>query len=239
MAQYNHTEAMHNLVAPKIIVPKVMELLNVNSVVDIGCGLGTFLRVFKEEGVKNVLGLDGPWCKKDLLFKNINQEEFLEVNMEDRIVIPRTFDLAVCLEVAEHLSPKRAASFAEDLTKLSDTILFSAAIPSQGGDHHYNEQWLSYWSTHFSTYGYQVFDVLKPYFWNNPQIFFWYKQNMVLFIKKGSEPEKVKSLIKNNLENIVHPELFNLHTNYKDKNAIKRGLRFLYKALIHKIGILN
>jgi hypothetical protein len=46
------------------------------------------------------------------------------------------FDLAVCLEVAEHLPPERAESFIRELCDLAPVVLFSAAIPGQGGTGH-------------------------------------------------------------------------------------------------------
>jgi SAM-dependent methyltransferase len=239
MSKYNHTEEMHNLSAPKEIVPKIMELINPSSVIDVGCGLGTFLNVFKSVGVKEITGVDGPWCKKELLYKNISPEEFIEVNMEERIRINKSFDLAVCLEVAEHLSESRADTFVEDLINLSDNILFSAAIPKQGGDHHYNEQWLSYWKLKFENKGYIVYDVLKPFFWNNQKIFWWYKQNMVLIIKKGKETTAINNLPVNSMENVIHPDLFNTVVDIKDKHAVKRYLRGFVKSLGYKVGLIK
>lgn len=239
MAQYTHTTAFHNLQAPREIVPYIMDLLHPHSVVDVGCGLGTFLRAFKEKGVQEIQGIDGPWCRKELLFENMQPEEFLETNMESVIVLDRKFDLAVCLEVAEHLTPQRADSFVHDLTKLSDLVLFAAAIPRQGGEHHYNEQWLGYWQTRFEQHGYQLFDVFKPMIWNNEKIFWWYKQNMVLFVKKGKAPEKLQALPTHTFGNIIHPELFETVTDYREKNAIKRYLRALYKSMLFRLGLIK
>ena len=57
--------------------------------------------------------------------------------------IDRRFDLALSLEVAEHLPPECGSEFVQTLTDLSSVILFSAAIPFQGGTDHLNEQWPS------------------------------------------------------------------------------------------------
>ena len=109
--KYRHFEELHNLDAPREIVPVIMDLVNPTSVVDVGCGLGTFIHVFKDNGVADALGIDGSWCNKELLFKYINKEEFLEKDLEQIIRIDKKFDLVVCLEVAEHLTEKRADSF--------------------------------------------------------------------------------------------------------------------------------
>jgi SAM-dependent methyltransferase len=239
MAKYNHTIGMHNLLAPIEIVPIIIDLFEPKSVVDVGCGLGTFIKIFKDKGAKKILGLDGHWCNKDLLFHNITPAEFIEIDLEQKIQINNRFDLAISLEVAEHLSPKRAKSFIEDLTNLSEVILFSAAIPNQGGDHHKNENWISYWEDLFTNYGYIKYDVLKPSIWENPNIFWWYKQNMVLFIKHGFENEKVIKLERNNLRNIIHAELFTAFADYHQKNSITRHAKLLFKSILFKVGLFN
>lgn len=85
MSRYIHEEEIHNLKDPDLIVPEIIRLLNPKSVVDIGCGIGTFLHVFKRLGVKDVLGIDGPWVDKDLLYKYIDPSEFKEFNLEEKI----------------------------------------------------------------------------------------------------------------------------------------------------------
>lgn len=231
MARYTHTTAVHNLKSPRAIVPIVQSLLNAKSVIDIGCGLGTFLKVFKQHGATRILGVDGAWCDKKLLAENIELSEFLEMDLEKPISLNERFDLAISVEVAEHLHESRADSFVNDISRLSDYIVFSAAIPSQGGDHHYNEQWLPYWAEKFEKRGYILYDVLKPLIWDNPDIFWWYKQNMVLFIKSGAENEKIKKLPVNVLSNVIHPELFHAFANPNSTNSTKRYLKLLIKSL--------
>lgn len=239
MAQYHHTEQIHNLSAPKEIVPVIMQLINPTSVIDIGCGLGTFLSVFKSAGVQEVMGVDGPWCDQKLLFKNIDSSEFQMKDLEKNLGIKKKYDLAICLEVAEHLTPKRAKSFVEELTSFSNVILFSAAIPKQGGDHHYNEQWLSYWSELFDSNGFEVHDIMRNIFWNNPNVYWWYKQNMVLVVKKGHVINGLAQLQYNSIPDLVHPELFLLLNDFRDRNALKRQLRLLYKTIKFKLGLIK
>jgi SAM-dependent methyltransferase len=213
--------------SPRELVPIFLRNSSIKSVVDVGCGLGTFLRAFKEGGVEDVLGIDGKWCKKELLFENISQSEFLESDLELEIKINRKFDLAISLEVAEHLSPERAVSFVRDLCNLSDTIIFSAAIPFQGGDNHINERPLSYWVQIFNDHGYECFDEIRPVIWDNSKVFWWYRQNTLLFRKKINEiPKNVDSII-----NIVHPELLAIAANYKERNSIKRHAKLLFKSI--------
>ncbi len=236
--KYNHTVEAHNMQSPREIVPIILQFLQPYSVVDVGCGLGTFVRAFKEAGIPVTKGIDGSWVKKELLFENIQKEDFIECNLEDRITLKDRFDLAICLEVAEHLSVNRADSFIKDLTKLSDVIVFGAAIPFQGGDNHLNEQWPEFWIDKFEKNGYKVKDVLKNGIWNNKKIYVWYKQNILLFVKQGSDIEQ-SIPDSQTLSPVVHPELLALRVDYRDKNAIKRYTKGLLKSISYKLGFIK
>lgn len=207
MSIYIHEEQVHNLKDASLIVPAIMDLINPKSVVDIGCGLGTFLNIFKRHGVNQVLGVDGKWVNKDLLFSYINPAEFLEWNLEEAIKLEQKYDLVVSLEVAEHLSPKAANTFIKNLVNAGDVILFSAAIPNQGGQNHINEQWLTYWEEKFNQHEFILHDVIRPIFWENEDLFIWYKQNMVLFIHKDIDFKP--KLNQAPMRNLVHADLYN------------------------------
>jgi SAM-dependent methyltransferase len=205
MDKYKHNEVVHNLSAPNIIVPEIIKLLNPNSVVDIGCGLGTFLSVFKQLGVNDVLGIDGPWVNKELLYNYIKPEEFLEKNLEKEIKLDKKYDLVVSLEVAEHISKDAADIFVQNLINSGTLILFSAAIPDQGGQNHINEQWQTYWEEKFAKYNYVVHDVIRPIFWDKNDVFWWYRQNMILVAPRDFTLPVVKAVP---MRNIVHYELY-------------------------------
>jgi hypothetical protein len=100
------------------------------------------------------------------------------------VQINRRFDLAVSLEVAEHLESGFAKGFVRSLVKLSSLVLFSAAIPYQGSPFHVNEQWPDYWAALFAEHGYVVIDCIRPTIWNNDQVEWWYAQNTLLFAEK-------------------------------------------------------
>jgi 2-polyprenyl-3-methyl-5-hydroxy-6-metoxy-1,4-benzoquinol methylase len=185
--KYIHTEAAHNTHAASIVAPIVNELLHGclppmerRSIVDFGCGLGTWLKVFKEHGAARILGLDGKWVNRELLFKNIAEHEFRYVDLEAPIALGQTFDLAVSLEVAEHVSEHGADAFVQSLCNASRVILFSAAIPGQGGFNHINEQFPSYWMAKFKKHGYVFHDIVRSKIWNNSEIEIHYRQNMFI-----------------------------------------------------------
>jgi hypothetical protein len=87
-------------------------------------------------------------------------------------------------------------------------VLFSAAIPGQGGRDHVNEQWQTCWTLIFSQYNYTVCDVVRPKIWKNRRIAYWYRQNILLFCDRHSldtVPEFADSAHSLRLP-LVHPE---------------------------------
>ncbi|MBK6265320.1 class I SAM-dependent methyltransferase [Marivirga sp. S37H4] len=200
--KYHHTQIMHNTRAAEIIAPKVMELVKPESVIDVGCGLGSWLQVFNHLGVENIQGIEGEHLRmRDLL---VDQKLIHLMDLEKPIELEEKFDLVVCLEVAEHLSEEAADDFVTSLTELGDAILFSAAIPLQGGLNHINEQWADYWQEKFEKKGFGFHDLIRPLFWDNEEVEWWYRQNMFLILKDGVYPYQKEATIRR----VVHPDAF-------------------------------
>ena len=120
---------------------------------------------FKENDIHDVLGLGGSWVDRNLLKEYIDEGEFLAVDLECKINYVKKYDLAISLEVPEHLSSDSAAIFVENLVNASDVILFSAAIPLQGGQNHINEQWVEFWQAEFVKYDYVFYDLIRKKIW--------------------------------------------------------------------------
>jgi SAM-dependent methyltransferase len=158
------------------IVPLIMELLHPSSILDVGCGNGTWLSVFSEHGVRDFLGVDGDYVRRDMLL--IPTERFSAQDLE------RSFDLALSVEVGEHLNAAVAQSFVDSLVRHAPAVFFSAAVPFQGGGHHVNEQWPEYWSRLFEARGYLPVDCIRPTVWTNDKVEWWYAQNMLLFAQR-------------------------------------------------------
>jgi hypothetical protein len=144
--------------------------------------VGTWLSVFREHGVGAILGIDGDYVDATLL--RIRPDEFLAHDLETPLNVDRSFDLVLSLEVAEHLPEACAETFVESLTRLGPVVLFSAAVPFQGGIHHINEQWPGYWAELFSRRGYRAFDSIRPRVWDDKRVLWWYAQNSLLFVDR-------------------------------------------------------
>lgn len=183
--KYIQTEETHDMENPSILVPIFYEMFRPRNVCDVGCGIGNFLDIFKRHGVNKVLGYDGKWANMDLLAKHLTPDEFLTIDFEEELPLPpQKFDLALCLEVGEHVSSGNAGNFVKFLTSVSDTIIFSAAIPHQGGFNHINEQWEEYWEEKFNILGFNKYDIIRHKIFTNKKIIYWYRQNIVVYSKK-------------------------------------------------------
>lgn len=158
--------------------------LELRSVIDIGCGRGVWLDEFSKRGATRIKGRDGPWVLKANPL--VSRDRFEPTDLSQSFCENQKYDLAMSLEVAEHLDEGRADVFVASLAGLSDTIMFSAAIGGQGGQHHVNEQPLSYWVAKFETHGFRMIDAIRPHVWNNSDVCWWYRQNIVFFAKDAS-----------------------------------------------------
>jgi SAM-dependent methyltransferase len=184
----------------RAVVPLVNELLQPASVLDVGCGVGTWLAEWGRAGVSDVLGIDGDYVDRTAL--QLPADRFTPTDLQQSFSLGRKFDLVQTLEVAEHIDEAYADTFVESLARHGDTILFSAAIPGQGGTHHINEQWPSYWAEKFEKAGYTTYDIIRPQIWADSRIKVWYRQNIMIFARgrvlKGAEASL----------DLVHPEMW-------------------------------
>jgi SAM-dependent methyltransferase len=164
------------------VVPEILGLLDVRSVVDVGCGVGTWLHAFHDCGIADIQGVDGEYV--DLSQLEVAGDKFHPHDLRRPLRLERQFDLVVSLEVAEHLAPEFASDFVESLTRLGPVVLFSAAIPFQNGTNHLNEQWPEYWVERFAKRGYVPVDCIRRRVWGDPDVEPWYAQNMLVFVKE-------------------------------------------------------
>lgn len=149
----------------------------------------------KPETVIDVGGGEGWWARKFVQYGSLAWvvDESAEPGMRDGVLFDRKdltvadldpgdepFDLALCLEVAEHLPPSSAAGFVDALCRLAPVVAFSAAVPGQGGHGHLNEQWPSYWASLFYENGYVVSEELRWELWDDDSVEPWYRQNLLL-----------------------------------------------------------
>lgn len=215
----------------EIVVPLLQRLLRPTSVVDVGCGVGIWLKRFQAEGVTDLCGYDGAWVDARLL--QIDRSQFHPCDFEAGIGAERRYSLALCLEVAEHLTPTAGDRLVRSLCGLSSLVVFSAAIPGQGGFRHINERYQSYWIERFARHSYKPFDLLRARLFQESAVRYYYAQNMLVFAGK----EQVEAMTELAIEqlragnlappSLVHPELFERY-----RVAENHGPRRLAAALL-------
>jgi len=210
------------------VLKQVVDLVQPKSAIDIGCGTGTWLSVLKEHGCNPIKGVDFADLPEDDL--EISRNEYIVHDLTKPLKERVSFDMALCLEVAEHIPSSFVDTLVDSLVGASPVVVFSAAVPGQGGMNHVNEQWPDYWSEKFSHRGYVALDVIRPRIWNNKSVFYWYRQNTIMFVDGN---HSVLNLIKNragrrdDVLSIVHPEAFAKKTAEFDRSRRESGISAL------------
>lgn len=200
------------------VVPYLTDVLAPQSVLDVGCGVGGWVKAFKSAGATTAHGVDGSWARDGVLL--IPDADFSEF---DFMQAPTPFspeglldryDLVTTFEVVEHLPHNRAADLADFFVAKADAVVIGGAIPGQGGSHHINEQWPSYWAHLMSERGYIACDFIRPALWDDENILPWYKQNSIGYFK-NTVPAGVIERARSEWErrifdplSLVHPDIF-------------------------------
>lgn len=197
-AAFYTENARIGLESAEIMLPAVLEVTRATNVIDIGCGSGAWLSVAKAHGC-TVKGIDRNTPDSHLL---IDSTEFERRDLTEGVDCTG-YDLAMCLEVAEHLPESSAKALVNGLCK-ARFVLFSAAIPGQRGVDHINEQWSTWWEPFFEANGYDGSSALRWRFWTDRRIANFYRQNVLVFAD-WNDLDRAE-LAYSPVVDVVHPE---------------------------------
>jgi SAM-dependent methyltransferase len=198
----------------RVVVPLVVERLRPSSVVDVGCGSGAWLKIFRDHGVDEIVGVDAPYLKPEAL--RIEAAEFVGHDLGEPFRLDRAFDLAISLEAAHYVPEEAAATFVASVAALAPAVLFGAAIPHQSGGPGRNRQWPAWWAELFGRHSFRAEDWLRPLVWQEGAVDWWYAQNTILYLRDGADAAPVLPL--------VHPGLLDEVTRPR-KPPTRRRLR--------------
>ena len=220
-------------ISAEITLRKLSKFVRFSSVADFGCGTGTWLAACQNMGVTKILGFDHYAKESELL---IERKYFQKKSLAEKICLEKKFDLAISLEAAEHVEQIFADTIIENLTNASDVILFSAAIPGQGGTNHVNEQHPQYWAKKFADNGFTQFDVLRPLLWDEDDVAWWYKQNTFLYINSDSNQRLKLDGMGHGLINqhVIHSQC--LADKIEEFDIENASIKNLSKAIIKKLA---
>lgn len=214
MKKYNsrfyNSVSQRGATAAQIVANTISKSIKPMSIIDIGSGEGIWLNTMAKKfpSVKKLTAIDLQNHDTSYLqeLQNLNAAfEFKAQNFEISTQLPgSSYDLAICLEVLEHLNKHSAEKLAIEISDKCSLLIFSAAMKGQGGTHHINEQPLEYWVNLFTSLGYVPLDVLRPALTKNADVANYYKYNMLIFW----HPENtIKNKTALDLENLLTANL--------------------------------
>lgn len=206
------------------------DLLEGSHVLDMGCGVGTWGLEATNRGATRISCVDGDWVDRNVL--EISRDCFHPVDLCKDYPPKEEYDLAIWLENAEHLPVERGKQLIAWLSQHCDWVLFSAAIPGQGGTGHINEQWQSWWAKEFIAQQYSPYDYVRPKIWCNDKIPSYYRQNIVLYIKDDCNIDTSYFTPVNNpkLLNRVHYDQWKTFIRHP---GVRYSIRLLIRSLIY------
>jgi SAM-dependent methyltransferase len=239
LIDYDHRENRHSIGGAAAAFSVIVGEPRPASLLDVGCGTGTWLRAASDLGIPDLCGLDGIVMPQDRLC--VSRDLIQLKNLAEPFFLGRRFDIALCVEVAEHLPETSAAILISSLVAHSDAIVFSAACPGQPGQHHVNCQWPEYWQRLFNDNGFVCDDSVRWKIWGDDRIEPWYRQNLFVAHKHpteaGTEPR---------LQGVIHPMLLDAMYHSlasRELHLVETGMkpsswyfRTLSKAFVCKVG---
>ena len=177
----------------RAVVSILLAEMKIGSLLDVGAGHGAWAAEWLAAGVKSVVAVDGDYVRPDQLA--IPKKNFRAHDLSTPLDLKQRFDLVQTLEVAEHLPASKAELFVDNLVRHGDVILFSAAVPHQGGEHHVNEQPPEYWRRKFAARGYASFDFIRPRLQGRGEVMPWYRFNSYVYANEAGQKRLSKAML--------------------------------------------
>ena len=221
------------------IANAIKEQYSPKSVIEIGCGNGELSKLLSRDSIA-VMAIDG-YSTPD--FSKDSSVKFFKVDLNDANAVKnfftsihQKFDVAICMEVAEHLKPEVSGQLIESMTAVSDVVVFSAAVPEQGGDGHINCQNRLFWHKLFEKNHFFLRDTIRARIRKNPKVGRWYALNTLDYTRISGVPAindyhlLLANLVDSESEASSHFYLANRRLDHKnqllDLGLVKAAFKF-------------
>lgn len=154
-----------------------------NSVVDLGCGPGWYVKGLRISGMETA-GYDGNPYTEVVSQKKLGDGTFCErLDLTEKIRLNRIYDCVLSLEVGEHIPTQYECIFLDNLTSASNScIVLSWAIPGQSGDGHVNCRSNEYIISKLLERGFKEDIPAKNYLRLKASLD-WFKSSLMVFIR--------------------------------------------------------
>jgi SAM-dependent methyltransferase len=174
------------------------EYFQPETVLDVGCGKGIYLRIFEAFGAKEILGTDGI----DPATTVLGDRQYVCHDLHEPLELGKTFDLVMCLEVIEHLDPAVTTLAFDSISRhAKNRIVFSVAEPGQAGHGHINclpmDRVLDLWAERgwvpdlIETLGLRAISTMS-----------WFRRNLLVLRKAGPSEDNVASAALRSIANL-------------------------------------
>ena len=220
------------------IVTLLSELIELpRSMIDLGGNTGAWCQAFKNAGAQKVLCIDHPRTRQEKLL--VDDSEFLACDLSTTLPAPIPCDLAVSLEVLEHVPEPAGEAAVDFLTQSAPMVLFSAAVPGQPGWEHINCKPHAYWKSLFQQRGFERLDIIRPRIIEDATMPFWYRQNLFLFANAaGLGRVRVRQIPFENIPDdfeLVHTRLLEEYRK-RENTTLGKVFRQLWSSLARSVG---
>ena len=174
--------------AASVIAGSILRDFAPKSILDVGCGSGAMLSVFCASSLA-AKGFE--FADPALALCEERQLDVIKVDLRspDTGHLPKGFDVALSMEVAEHLPRRSAAGYVELLCASAPVVVFTAAPPGQGGTDHLNEQPMAYWTKLFKQHSFypaaELADLWRHEWADSGKVAEWYTNNLMIFRSKS------------------------------------------------------
>jgi hypothetical protein len=210
------------------IAKAIADTYHPKKIIEFGCGPGFLTRELSQLNI-SVDAFDG-FSSPD--FKNFTNISFNKIDLNNEAEVmqflkDKTYDVAICSEVAEHLDPESSAHLIKQLTSCAPVVIFSAAVPNQGGHGHINCQARGFWHDLFIANNFQVADTMRKELRDTDDLAIWYKLNLVDYVTNN-----LAININDTIKNLVESESYSSSLFYKMSNENSKNIAYLNYPLV-------